>query len=243
MKKYLTIKNIIVTFGIVVVLSISFVLNKTPRGKEITDEIITKANIVLNNEIKEDVKSSFYVDIKGAVKKPGVYIFNEENIVADVLTAAGGLIKNATTSNINLSKKLKPEMVIYIFTKNELKTKVVEKVIVNNIPECKCEIIEVNNCIEKPVEILKDQPIILSENTLTEDKQSTTVTEEISNIININTATLTQLQELPGIGESKAKAIIQYRETKGLFITIEDIKNVSGIGDLTYNNLKDKIKV
>jgi len=61
--------------------------------------------------------------------------------------------------------------------------------------------------------------------------------------VNINTADLSQLDTLPGIGPSLAQRIIQYRETNGPFKTIEDIKNVSGIGDKKFEDLKDKITV
>ncbi len=61
--------------------------------------------------------------------------------------------------------------------------------------------------------------------------------------ININTAGITELIVLPGIGESTAQKIIDYREENGKFENIEDIKNVSGIGDSKYNLLKDYVKV
>lgn len=62
-------------------------------------------------------------------------------------------------------------------------------------------------------------------------------------IININTATMEELDSLPGIGPAKAQAIIDYRNTNGLFSNIEAIKNVSGIGDATFNNFKDLITI
>lgn len=65
----------------------------------------------------------------------------------------------------------------------------------------------------------------------------------VSSKININTATKDQLMTLPGIGESRALAIIAYRDDKGKFISIEDIKNVSGIKDAAYNKIKDLICV
>lgn len=61
--------------------------------------------------------------------------------------------------------------------------------------------------------------------------------------VNINTANKEKLETLPGIGETTAQKIIDYRESNGKFKTIEDIKNVSGIGDAKYESLKDKITV
>ena len=61
--------------------------------------------------------------------------------------------------------------------------------------------------------------------------------------INLNTATAEQLMELPGIGEAKATAILAYRANIGAFTDIEEIKNVSGIGEAMFEKIKDKITV
>ena len=61
--------------------------------------------------------------------------------------------------------------------------------------------------------------------------------------VNINTASAQELASLSGIGESKAAAIISYREKQGSFSGIEDIKKVPGIGEGTYNRIKDSISV
>lgn len=62
-------------------------------------------------------------------------------------------------------------------------------------------------------------------------------------MININTASETELTKLPGIGLSKAAAIVTYREENGMFSSIEDIKNVSGVGDATFSNIESMITV
>ncbi|MGF7010425.1 competence protein ComEA [Lachnospiraceae bacterium PF1-22] len=62
-------------------------------------------------------------------------------------------------------------------------------------------------------------------------------------LINLNTASKEELMSLSGIGEAKAEAIILYREETGKFTTIEELQEVSGIGESTFNRLKDKIKV
>lgn len=61
--------------------------------------------------------------------------------------------------------------------------------------------------------------------------------------ININTATTNELTGISGIGEKTAMKIIEYREANGKFKTIEDIKDVSGIGDVKYESIKDYISV
>jgi competence protein ComEA len=65
----------------------------------------------------------------------------------------------------------------------------------------------------------------------------------VSGLVNINTADQGQLDTLPGIGSSLAQRIIQYRDSNGPFKDIEDLKDVSGIGDKNFENLKDMITV
>ena len=66
---------------------------------------------------------------------------------------------------------------------------------------------------------------------------------ESDGLININTATVEELTSLPGIGESKANLIVSYREENGDFSAIEDIKNVTGIGDGIFNQIQAYIKI
>ena len=73
--------------------------------------------------------------------------------------------------------------------------------------------------------------------------QGTVANSTANSKININQADSTMLQEIPGVGPATADKIIQYREANGRFQTIEDIKNVSGIGDKTFEKMKEKICV
>ena len=134
---------------------------------------------------------------------------------------AGGLKSNASTNHINLSKVVSNEMVIYVFTKSEITTKVVSEV------PCKCETITVNNCTDNDASTDNKE----GDETSTSDK------------VNINKASKEELMKLNGLGESKADAIITYRTNNGDFKTIEDIKNVSGIGEALFDKIKDFITV
>lgn len=76
------------------------------------------------------------------------------------------------------------------------------------------------------------------ENVIIENKY-----EGESNMVNINTATQTELEKLSGIGPSTALKIITYREEKGKFKSIEEIKEVPGIGEAKFNSIKDMIEI
>jgi len=213
MKKIYENKKLILIIGGIILLVIMLVLFLFNDSKQTEDDIVLNITTESITTKKED-KESFYVDIKGNVNNPGVYKFTSGDRVIDAIEVAGGLTKNANTNNINLSKKLTSEMVIYVYSNKEVKNN--DNLSCNNI--CDVEIIEVNNCIEK--------------NNV-----------ENTNLININKASLEELLTLTGIGESKAKSIIEYRDTNGNFKDINELKNVSGIGDALFEKIKDKISV
>lgn len=82
-----------------------------------------------------------------------------------------------------------------------------------------------------------------SSGNLNNNSFSTNTSTNSSNLININTASQKELEELPGIGPTLSQRIIEYREKNGYFQTIEDIKKVSGIGDKKFEAIKDLITV
>ncbi len=88
-------------------------------------------------------------------------------------------------------------------------------------------------------------PNDINANSNTSQGQKTNNQEEMStgSLININTATVEQLDELPGVGEATANKIINYREENGGFKSIEDLKNVKGIGEKKFEDMKDNICV
>lgn len=158
----------------------------------------------------DEEKSEIVVDIKGAVVNPGVYKVVKESIVNDLIQMAGGLTKDADTSNLNLSKTLTNEMVVTVYTKDEVKN------------------------------MAKLDSVTESTESTSNDK---TTTDQASSLININTASLSELQNIPGVGEAKAKLIIDYRTNCGKFTKKEDIKNIKGIGDKMYEKMAPYLTV
>jgi len=157
---------------------------------------------------------------------------NSGDRVIDVITKADGLKEEANTEYINLSKKIVDEMIIIIYSNDEVnKFKEEEKEIIYIEYECVCPDNINDTCISK------DDTV--NTNGVKEESN----TEERDNLVSINKGTLEELMTLSGVGESKAKAIIEYRETNGEFKTLEELMNVSGIGESAYSKIKDNIKL
>ena len=231
----LTIINIIVTLSVVVLILINITNNK------VEENIIESNNIIEEVPTEEIIKEEkIYVDIKGQVKNPGVYEVDNNSKVIDIINIAGELKNNANTKYLNLSKKIKSESVIYIYSNNEIKefeTKNIEPK-----EECKCETENIITCVENNSSIIEVGPNTIKETTSNNTHKEETK-EETSALININTADQKQLTSLSGIGDAKASAIIKYREEKGKFKSIEDIKQVSGISESLYEKIKEFITV
>lgn len=198
--------------GLFLILSFSFVFLNRENKEEKAVEVISDT---LESKVEEEIPIK-KAEIKGKVKNPGVYEINDNDRVINLIEKAGGLLKEADTSLINLSKLLTDEMVVIIYSKEEIQ-KAKEEKTTYEIVEIPCDCPDTINdaCIEE---------------------------KESSKLININEATKEQLMSLPNIGESKADSIIEYRKNFK-FETIEQIKEISGIGDSLFEKIKDLITV
>lgn len=186
-------------------------------------------NILNTNEEKEienkisdtEDKEKIIIYVAGAVKNEGIYELDANSRIADCIEKAGGLTEDAYIKDINLAYVLEDGMKVYIpknSDKNEIKD------------ETSTYVSKENGNVDINASTSKNTGV--SKNTSTK-----------SNKININTATQTELETLPGIGPSTAIKIINYRKENGKFANIEDIKKVSGIGDSKYAQIKDLIKI
>ena len=216
-------KQIILGISLIIVLAttISSIIYFYEPKKEKKIEKVAVEKIKKETK-KEDTEKLYMVDIKGEVISPGIYELPSTSRVIDVINKAGGLTDIADTSVINLSKKIEDEMVIIVYSEYEVNNWLTTKQEEDYLQE-KCQ-----NSEDSKIE----NDACISDNVI----------ENNETLININTATKEELMTLSGIGETKALAIISYRE-KTPFTSIEDIKNVSGIGDSTYNEIKDYITV
>ncbi len=227
MKKYKII-SIVVLISLFVISYLIYV-NRSNQVSATNEEVLDNSEI----DTKKVVEiSKIKVDIKGMVNNPGVYEVDDGSRVIDVINMAGGLTEFADTSTINLSKKLKDENVIIIESSKELEKVIEYKYIYQ---ECDCPVFN-DACLDK------ENIINNIQNNQTDDSNNKK-TELNNQLISINNGSLDDLQKIPGIGESKAKSIINYREEKGLFNSLEDIMNVSGIGASLFEKIKDYITI
>lgn len=213
---------------IIIISVIALIIYKVAIKKENLIENITDINTIEiseENETKEqekvDITKKIMVYITGEVKNPGIYELEENSRIKDVIEKAGGLKETADITDINLATILQDEDKITIPSKEENKQ---EKQNTENIQ---------SNKQSKTTE--KSQNTTSISTNTTGKNQNTKV--------NINTATQTELETLPGIGPSIASKIVSYRKENGKFKSIEEIKKVNGIGESKYKKIKELIKV
>lgn len=194
---------------------------------------------------KENKEEKIIVHLSGAVEKEGIVELDENSRIADAIEKAGGIKENACIDEINLAYKLEDGMKIYIPTKEECKKQQEEN---KQLIQTETSGISNSNSQES-----QSKNVNTSSETETNagkiNSGGTSITGTSSNNtakqgkVNINTASQTELETLPGIGPLTALKIVNYRKEKGKFKKIEDIKEVSGIGDSKYNKIKDLIKI
>ena len=156
------------------------------------------------------------VHVTGAVENPGLYWLDEGSRVNDALTAAG-VLETADTDQLNLAAVVADGSKIVVPYKTNSKSSD-----------------ETPSNIDNTSGGLPSVDLSVSNNI--DDSAA-------SAKVNINTATVEQLKTLYGIGDSRANAIVKYREENGDFAAIEHITRVSGIGDGIFSNIKDNICV
>ena len=156
----------------------------------------------VNKEEKEESPEQdlITVDVKGAVKSPGIYDLPVGSRVHDAVQKAGGLTEEADSKSINLAQKVSDEALVYVPTKGE-------------------------------------------EAASQQAASGTTPSTSKEKKVNLNKASLEELQQVTGLGGKRAQDIIDHREANGKFKSVDELKKVSGIGAKTIEKLKDYVTV
>ncbi|MEW8955807.1 helix-hairpin-helix domain-containing protein [Clostridium sp.] len=196
--------SILVIFSFILIYKFIDGYVDTSKGNVFKEEDIFVEKLENPSKEKGDSKvskgSKITVEIKGAVKKPGVYIMDKDSILKDLIYEAQGISEEGTIDNINQAEKLRDNSAYRVPKKGEEKSNVA---------------------------------MVSSAGGGGSSSDGK---------VNLNSATKEELLKLPGVGSATADKIIAFRESNGGFKSIEDIKNVSGIGESKFNNLKDKIE-
>lgn len=189
--------------GLMTVLFIASIFFDGGGKVSVNETLVSEADDLHEVETPETVIESapthVMVEVKGAVKNPGVFEVPQDARVTNVLNLAV-VSESADLMTVNQSEKVRDEMVIYVPQQGEI----------------------------------EDPPLPGGENTQGGEAEI---------LVNINTATAEELTILNGIGEKKAQLIVEYREQNGLFMGKEDLMNISGIGEKTFDSLEPYITI
>ena len=172
------------------------------------------------SDASSEEEKTLVVHICGAVSAPGVYELPAGSRIIDAVEAGGGFLPEAEEACCNLAEEIVDGCQIYIMTKSE-------------------------SCADGQTEKKAGIQTSPDSDMQTTDRnvRSNSAPALENGLVNLNTADVAALMTLPGIGESRAKAIISYREQHGAFAQIEDIMKISGIKQAAFSKIKDKITV
>lgn len=197
----------------IVLLSIIFFVLLSPAEKNeleysfqkeaLTDTSGDASQVGEPQKMTVEKDSEVFVDLKGAVKNPGMYQAQGKMRVWDVVELAGGVKENADTKQVNFSQRVSDQMIIYVPIMGEI------------LPDT-----------------IDGTASLQSQRDAGESAK-----------VDLNKASESELQTLTGIGHKKAQDIIRYRTENGNFKSIEELTNISGIGEKTIEKLKAQIIV
>lgn len=210
-----------------------------PEEDDVIYVEISPSDTAASSEMVEDTEweqvEEICVYVCGCVKNPAVYHLPGDSRIGDAVEAAGGLTETAARDYWNLAELLSDGDMIYFPSQEEAEDR------------------------KEDQSSAKDSSMSLAGNLQSQGTSSGGTSQQngtsgnssrqsasgasASGLVNINTADSAGLMTLPGIGETRAASIIAYRQEHGNFAAISDIKNVSGIGDALFENMKSMITV
>lgn len=180
------------------------------------DEEENIENVNQDEDSHNDKNGLIYVHIIGEINNAGVVALKNGERIVDAIEKAGGVTELADLSKVNLAFVLSDGQMIRIPSVNDVQ----------------------NNTNEE--QYIKSDS---GSNVILDNGGSMHNTENVTAKVNINTASQTELETLRGIGPSLAARIIEYRKECGKFKNINELRNVSGIGDTKFEQIKNNITV
>ena len=190
------------------------------RNKQAESDGSDAGNGTEINSAGETQPEMIYVDVCGAVANPGDFQLAAGSRVFQAIEAAGGYLPEAALTCVNRAGVLTDGQQLYILTQEEMEQQGLD-----------------------PAEMAGASDGQMNGSAGTGQNTGIAAQAQQDNRININTADVTQLTTLTGIGATRAQAIIAYRQENGPFAAIEDIMNVQGIKEGTFAKIKDEIVV
>ncbi|MCI8316951.1 MAG: ComEA family DNA-binding protein [Lachnospiraceae bacterium] len=157
---------------------------------------------------------SGYVYVCGAVSRPGVYPLYDGMRIFEAVELAGGFLPEADETWLNQASPMQDGQQLYVYTKEET----------------------------RKIKDVRGEGTVCDLAELWPDGSTGGKTQEQGKV-NLNTADVDELMTLPGIGEAKAQAVVQYRAEHGAFSSIEEIRQIPGIKQAVFSKIKDQITV
>lgn len=241
MRNKLNIRSVQLIFSVIILLTFAGLTGCQDREAEFLEKELEQeeSGETADAEQEEPVPQTIYVDICGAVANPGVYELSSDSRVFQAIEKAGGYLPEAAVSYLNRARSLFDGQQIYVPTQEEVDSQ--------TIPTTQDGTAQTETAADNTAGSTGSTggPETSQTGTTTgsDSQQTSDSAEGAASRINLNTADVSQLTALQGVGESKALAIIAYREENGPFTSIEDIMNVPGIKEGTYEKIKDKIAI
>lgn len=226
-------KTILIAVLIIIFFVISYFIYADNESEDLItdDEVLNNINENNSNEKNENseeqniIEKKIVVHVDGEVNNPGIVELQENSRISNAIEKAGGTTENANLKNINLAFLLEDGMKVFIPTNTN------EKGDENMLDE--------ENLFNELEYVTKESGGTSLEGFAGSYVKNSNINS--NKIININSANQSDLENLPGIGEATALKIIDYRNNNGKFNSIEDLKNVKGIGENKFDKIKDLI--
>ncbi len=225
-------------------------VTKSKSAPSITFENLEPNSAPIPKPSAVDKPASLLVQVKGAVRKPGVYRLKADARVHDAIREAGGAKPHADLSEWNLAAKLQDGASIYVMGKQAVQEQAAKKVASNPRPRGLTGSLAPMQ-VEVPEEYrggphslapfgsTKVEPEANSTSRSSSGKKAVPAEASVS----LNTGTQADLENLPGVGPATAQKIIEYRRENGGFTSIEELLAVKGIGPKKMEAMRKYLKL